>query len=138
MLSCQVQSPFLLSGDACDCKYCFKHCRNCCSESPVWVPRKSLAMAICKGIKHNKNKFSLAFSYSKTALMYWCEKKKTHAKNRSPNRPATHTCVGINIPLILCLKLEHKRLSLLLFLIYITILVLVIFSIIMFSVLNLL
>lgn len=43
-----------------------------------------------------------------------------------------HTCVGINIPLILCLKLEHKTLSLLLFLIYITVLLLVIFIVFMF------
>lgn len=73
---CCVQSAFLFSGGACDCKYCFEHHSSCCSEqSSVWAPRQSSAVAICKGLEHNKNIFSLAFSCQTTALMYWSEKK---------------------------------------------------------------
>lgn len=62
-----VQSMFLLSGDACDCKYCCDPMAAAVLSSPSLGSQTGLSCGYCKGIEHSKNKFSLAFSYQKTA-----------------------------------------------------------------------
>lgn len=50
-----VQSMFLLTGDAYDCKYCCDSMAAAVLSSPSLGSQTSLSCGYCKGIEHSKN-----------------------------------------------------------------------------------